>query len=150
MRNRIAVAVTVVGFLLIAVPATAQNWEIIAPPNSSPSAVGCSRPDVLGNSLCIAVDRNREGPKVWMFGDHDALWDTVAVSVDDGEIFVAVGPHDPAPEWSADEGARLIQALQTGSVAFVSTGIDEAFVALEGARRAIDDLLAGWQPVAPE
>ena len=114
MRNRIAVAVAVVGFLLTAVPATAQKWEVIAPPNSSPSAVGCSRPDVLGDSLCIAVDLHRAGPKVWMFGDHEALWDTVAVSVDDGEIFVALSPHDPAPEWSAAEGARLIQALQTG------------------------------------
>ena len=141
------ITVAVVGVVALPFVALAQNWEVIAPPNSSPSAVGCIRPDVLGDSLRIAVDLDRDGPKVWMFGDRDALWDTVAVSVDDGEVFVALSPHDPAPQWTAAEGARLIQALQTGSQAFVSTGIDEAFVDLDGPARVIDDVLSDWQPV---
>lgn len=148
MRNRIAVAVAVAA---LAAPtlARAQGWDVISPPEFPPTAVGCSQPDVLGNSLCIAVDQTRTGPRVWLFGDHDALWDTVTVSVDDGEIFVALRPHDPSPEWSAAEGARLIQALQTGSQAFVSTGIDNEFVALDGARRVIGDVLARaeWEPI---
>ena len=66
----------------------------------------------------------------------------VTLSVDDGEIFVALYPHDPRPEWTAGEGGRLIRALQMGAAAFVSTGVDDVFVDLAGAARAIDYALA--------
>lgn len=147
MRTRITVIVGVVGAIALPFLAlAAQNWEVIAPPGSQASAVGCSRPDVLGDSVCIAVDVGREGPKVWMFGDSDALWDTVAVSVDDGEVFLSLAPRDGAPEWTHAEAARLIDALRAGSQAFVTTGVDEVFVELSGNPRAIDDVLAGWEP----
>ena len=146
MRTRIAAVVGIVVALTFPCVALAQgNWEVIAPPGSSPSAVGCSRPDVLGDSVCIAVDVGQDGPKVWMFGDLDALWDTVAVSVDDGEVFVSLAPRDGGPEWTRAEAARLIEALKAGSFAFVTTGIDEVFVELSGTR-VIDDVLAGWEP----
>ena len=147
MRTRITLVVGVVG-IVAAVPflaLAAQNWEVIAPPGSRASAVGCSRPDVLGDSVCIAVDIGQDGPRVWMFGDRDALWDTVAVSVDDGEVFVSLAPRDGAPEWTNAEAARLIGALRLGSEAFVTTGVDEVFVELSGNPRAIDDVLADWE-----
>ena len=142
---RVSWMLAVVSAITLPCAALAQTWEVIAPPDTWASAVGCSRPDVLGHSVCIAVDAGQGRPRVWMFGDLDGLWDAVAVSVDDGaedgEVFVALPPHDGAPSWTDEEGARLIRALRSGSQAFVTTGVDEVFIDLSGAARVIDDVL---------
>ena len=69
--------------------------------------------------------------------DTDALWDTVAVSVDEGEVFVAL---DGDREWIGAEGVRLIDALRRGSRAFVTTGVELVYVDLSGSG-VIDDVI---------
>ena len=134
MAARIAVILAAAALLFGDGIVRAQNWELIVP---SPMAVGCSEPDVLGDSVCIAVEAGEDGPRVWMFGERDVLWDTVAVSVDDGEVFVAL---DGDREWIGVEGRRLIDALRGGSRAFVTTDVDEVFVDLSGVG-VIDDVI---------
>ena len=93
---------------------------------------------MLGDSVCIAVESGENGPRVWMFGGRDVLWDTIAVSVDEGEVFVAL---EGANEWTGVEGVRLIDALRNGMQAFVTTDVDSVYVDLSGSR-VIDDVLA--------
>lgn len=142
-RRIAAILATALATVVFAtVPLVAQNnWYVVAQAGLEPTAVGCSEPDVLGDSVCIAVDVDQD-PKVWIFGDNDALWDdAVAMAVDDGEVFAAINERDRQPEWTDTEAGRLIQALRTGSVAFVTTGIDAGMVDLSGAASAISDVL---------
>ena len=114
------------------------NWEVVEPSGSLPVAVGCSRPDVLGDSVCIAVEA---GPKVWMFGDRDALWDSVAVSVDDGEVFVVLRPWGSFPALEDAEADRLIEDMMSGSQAFVSAGNELVVVEMSGGPAVIAGVL---------
>ena len=94
MHGHVALAASAVIAAFVTLSLAAQdNWFVAAQAGLEPTAVGCSEPDVLGDSVCIAVDAGGDGPAptVWLFGDTEALWDdAVAVSVDDGEVFVAV------------------------------------------------------------
>ena len=131
MRAWSSAAVVAVVVLLASGTVHAQNWEVVAP---APHAVGCSQPDALGYTVCIVVEA---GPRVWMFGDTDGLWDTVAVSVDEGEVFVAV--KNGSLEWEGDEAVRLIEALRRGDEAFVTTGVEDVVVEMSGAH-VIDEV----------
>jgi hypothetical protein len=133
MRACSSAVVVAVVVLLASGTVSAQNWEVVVP---VPHAIGCSEPDVLGDTVCIVVEA---GPRVWMFGDTDGLWDTVAVSVDDGEVFVAV--KNGLLEWEGAEAVRLTDELRRGSRAFVTTDVESVWVELSGSE-AIDDVLA--------
>lgn len=145
MHGHVVLAVSAVMAAFVTLPLAVQdNWFVAAQAGLEPTAVGCSQPDVLGDSVCIAVSAGDDGPAptVWLFGDTEALWDdAVAVSVDDGEVFVAVRESGRQPEWTDAEAGRLIRALRTGSTAFVTTGIDDGLVDLSGAAGAIGDAL---------
>ena len=150
MKFVAAALIAIAGLVLAAGSAEAQ-WTV-----ENGSATACSPPDAVGFAACVRVDQGGANPWVSVTGDSAVFWETLVLTVDDGEPFINRFAQNGA-SWgmpgAVETAARIIEALRAGSrVRVRASQAWDYTISLRGSSAAIDRAMSatwtlegGWQ-----
>ena len=146
MKFVAAALIAIAGLVLAAGGAEAQ-WTV-----ENGSATACSPPDAVGFAACVRVDQGGDNPWVSVTGDSDVFWETLSLTVDDGEPFISRFAQNGASwglaggAYGREQAARIIEALRAGSrVRVRASAAWDYTISLRGSSAAIDKAMsATW------
>ena len=142
----VAVMIAIIAGLVLTGDAEAQ-WTV-----ENGRATACSPADAIGFAACVHVDQGADNPWVSVTGDSDVFWETLSLTVDDGEPFISRFAQNGASwgltggDYGRERAARIIEALRAGSrVRVRASQAWDYTISLRGSSAAIDRAMsATW------